>query len=312
MTLSFNRFYARCHLLGSTVLVGAMAAAIMPIGAVAQDATTLEPIILRGSGAQTISEDNDTIVPERSVSALKTDTPLAETPRSVSVITRKEMEQRAVTDIIQATRYSSGVSTGGFGYDPRFDQIYIRGIETTVSGDFRDGLRQPVMTYGTFTTEIYTLDRVEVLKGPVSVMYGAASAAGIVNKISKLPLQEAHHEVELQYGTVGRKQAAFDFGGPIGQSNDAFYRVVGLVREGRPTTIFRTTVTCCSRLLPGSRPTAPKSPSTAWPRIPKPQRAPGLSKTTARSISSATRITIIRKFGSISWATNSNMTLATA
>lgn len=232
MTLSFNRFYARCHLLGSTVLVGAVAAAIMPIGAVAQDATTLEPIILRGSGTQTISEDNDTIVPERSVSALKTDTPLVETPRSVSVITRKEMEQRAVTDIIQATRYSSGVSTGGFGYDPRFDQIYIRGIETTVSGDFRDGLRQPVMTYGTFTTEIYTLDRVEVLKGPVSVMYGAASAAGIVNKISKLPLQEAHHEVELQYGTVGRKQAAFDFGGPIGQSNDAFYRVVGLVREG--------------------------------------------------------------------------------
>ncbi|CDN52156.1 Ferrichrome-iron receptor [Neorhizobium galegae bv. orientalis] len=236
MTLFCNRFYARRHLLGSTVLVGAMAAAIMPIGAVAQDAasdaTTLEPIILRGSGTQTISEDNDTIVPERSVSALKTDTPLVETPRSVSVITRKEMEQRAVTDIIQATRYSSGVSTGGFGYDPRFDQIYIRGVETTTSGDFRDGLRQPVMTYGTFTTEIYTLDRVEVLKGPVSVMYGAASAAGIVNKISKLPLQEAHHEVELQYGTVGRKQAAFDVGGPIGEGSDMFYRVVGLVREG--------------------------------------------------------------------------------
>nr|WP_304655976.1 TonB-dependent siderophore receptor [Neorhizobium galegae] len=208
----------------------------MPIEAVAQDAasdaTTLQPIILRGSSTQTISEDNDTIVPERSVSALKTDTPLVETPRSVSVITRKEMEQRAVTDIIQATRYSSGVSTGGFGYDPRFDQIYIRGIETTVSGDFRDGLRQPVMTYGTFTTEIYTLDRVEVLKGPVSVMYGAASAAGIVNKISKLPLQEAHHEIELQYGTVGRKQAAFDVGGPIGEGSDMFYRVVGLVREG--------------------------------------------------------------------------------
>lgn len=78
-------------------------------------------------------------------------------------------------------------------------------------------------------------------------MYGAAGAAGIVNKISKLPLEYSHHEVELQYGTIGRKQAAFDFGGPVGQSDDMFYRVVGLVRQGRPTTISPTTAICCSR-----------------------------------------------------------------
>ncbi len=235
MTFAFHQFPAHRHLLCSTVLLGTLAAFLVPTKTFAQDAagegTQLEAIVL-SSGAQTIGEDNDTIVPRRSVSATKTDTPLVETPRSVSVVTREEMEQRQVTDLIQATRYSSGVTTGGFGYDPRFDQVYIRGIETTISGDFRDGLRQPVMTYGTFPTEIYTLDRVEVLKGPVSVMYGAASAAGIVNKISKLPQPEAHREVELQYGTIGRKQAAFDFGGPVGESDELFYRVVGLVREG--------------------------------------------------------------------------------
>lgn len=234
MTFSSRSLSTYRRLISSTIMAGALTAALSP--AVAQDATgsatQLEPIILRNSSAQTIREDNDTIVPKRAVSALKTDTPLVETPRSVSVVTREEMEQRSVTDMIQATRYSSGVTTGGFGYDPRFDQIYIRGIETTTGGDFRDGLRQPVMTYGTFTTEIYTLDRVEILKGPTSVMYGAASAAGIVNKISKLPLEETHHEIELQYGTIGRKQAAFDIGGPVGDSNDMFYRVVGLVREG--------------------------------------------------------------------------------
>ncbi len=58
------------------------------------------------------------------------------------------------------------------------------------------------------------------------------SAAGIVNRISKMPQEEAHHEVELQYGTVGRKQAAFDFGGPVGESDELFYRLVGLAREG--------------------------------------------------------------------------------
>jgi iron complex outermembrane receptor protein len=235
MTLAFHQFPAHRRLLNSTVLLSAMTVLLTAVTASGQnaagEATQLETIVV-SSGAQTISEDNDSIVPRRSVSALKTDTPLVETPRSVSVVTREEMEQRHVTDLIQATRYTSGVTTGGFGYDPRFDQVYIRGIETTVGGDFRDGLRQPVMTYGTFPTEIYTLDRVEVLKGPASVMYGAASAAGIVNKISKLPQEETHHEVELQYGTVGRKQAAFDFGGPVGESDDLFYRVVGLVREG--------------------------------------------------------------------------------
>jgi iron complex outermembrane receptor protein len=236
MTFSLNQFPVRQQLLSSTVMAGAMLVAFIPATALAQDATgnatQLAPIIIENSGAQTISEDNDTVVPTRAVSALKTDTPLIETPRSVAVITRKEMEERGATDLIQATRYSSGIATGTFGYDPRFDQVVIRGIETTMDGDFRDGLRQPVMTYGAFTTEIYTLDRVEVLKGPVSVMYGAASAAGIVNKISKLPQEEAHHEVELQYGTVGRKQAALDFGGPVGESDEMFYRVVGLVRQG--------------------------------------------------------------------------------
>lgn len=217
------------------MLIGVVAATALNAGSsIAQDnsATELQKITVTGDGSnpQSIQEDNETVVPKRATSATKTDTPLLETPRSISVVTREEMDERAVTDMIQAARYASGVTTGAFGYDPRFDQIYIRGIETTTAGDFRDGLRQPIMNYGSFMTEVYTLDRIEILKGPVSVMYGAASAAGIVNRISKLPLEGEHHEVELQYGTIGRKQAAFDFGGPINDEID--YRLVGLAREG--------------------------------------------------------------------------------
>ncbi len=223
----------------STVLFGLVAATLLPIAAQAQDAaetadqktTRLEKLTVTGGEgtASTIAEDNDTVVPTRNISALKTDTPLIETPRAVSVVTRKELEERGVQDMIQATRYTAGVTTGAFGFDPRFDQIYIRGLSTTTDSDFRDGLRQPYMNFGTFTTEVYTLDRIEILKGPVSVMYGAASAAGIINRISKLPLEETHREVELQYGTIGRAQAAFDFGGPI--DDGMFYRVVGLARD---------------------------------------------------------------------------------
>lgn len=219
----------------STILLGLAVA--LPSTVFAQDAdekvTQLQKLVVsggQGNGtAETIAEDNDTVVPTRAISALKTDTPIVETPRSISVVTRKEMEERGVTDMIQATRYTAGVTTGAYGYDPRFDQINIRGISTVTDSDFRDGLRQPYMNYGTFTTEIYTLDRIEILKGPVSVMYGAASAAGIVNRISKLPLEETHREVELQYGTIGRTQAAFDFGGPI--DDTMFYRMVGLARD---------------------------------------------------------------------------------
>lgn len=235
MAFSFKRTRTHRGLLNSTMLAGVVAAAALNVSpAFAQDgsSTELEKITVTGNGSnpQSIKEDNATVVPKRTISATKTDTPLVETPRSVSVVTRAEMDERAVTDMIQAARYASGVTTGAFGYDPRFDQIYIRGIETTTTGDFRDGLRQPIMSYGSFMTEVYTLDRIEVLKGPVSVMYGAASAAGIVNRISKLPLDEAHHEIELQYGTFGRKQAAFDFGGPINDEID--YRLVGLARAG--------------------------------------------------------------------------------
>ncbi len=230
-----NPSSARSRLRSSTVLFSLFATALLPNAAHAQDAsektTRLETLTVTGGAgdAATIAEDNDTVVPTRGISALKTDTPLIETPRAVSVVTRKELEERGVQDMIQATRYTSGVTTGAFGFDPRFDQIYIRGLSTTTDSDFRDGLRQPYMNFGTFTTEVYTLDRIEILKGPVSVMYGAASAAGIVNRISKMPLEEAHREVELQYGTIGRAQAAFDFGGPI--DDGMFYRVVGLARD---------------------------------------------------------------------------------
>ncbi|NUS68364.1 MAG: TonB-dependent receptor plug domain-containing protein, partial [Ensifer adhaerens] len=230
---------SRRALSATTVLAASAVAVILsPTATHAQSAesqktTRLEKIeATAGKAAATIAEDNDTIVPTRNVSALKTDTPLIETPRSVSVITRKELEERGVQDMIQATRYAAGVTTGAFGFDPRFDQIYIRGFETTTTGDFRDGLRQPYMNYGTFPTEVYGLERIEILKGPVSVMYGAAGVGGIVNRISKMPEGEPHREVDLQYGTIGRAQAAFDVGGPATADGDVLYRIVGLLRNG--------------------------------------------------------------------------------
>lgn len=194
-------------------------------------ATQLAPIVVSGQSSGT--SDNKTIAAKKSRGATKIDTPLVETPRSVSVVTKKELEERGVQDIIEAVRYSAGVQTGSYGFDPRFDQIYVRGNDITTTGDFRDGLRQPYMNYGMFRTDPYALDRVEVIKGPTSVLYGPGSPGGIVNKISKLPTEETIREVGVVYGTSDRAQTMFDFGGPVTKDDDTMlYRIVGLARKG--------------------------------------------------------------------------------
>jgi len=197
------------------------------------DPLVLQQVTISGAGQDSSQEDNKTVAAKRSSGATKTDTPLIETPRSVSVVTRKELEERGAQDIIEAVRYSAGVTTGAYGFDPRFDQIYIRGFSATTIGDYKDGLRQPYMNYGTFRTDPYSLERVEIIKGPVSVLYGAGTPAGIINKVSKLPTEEKIREIELLYGTQNRAQAAFDFSGPVTEGSDEFlYRVVGLARNG--------------------------------------------------------------------------------
>lgn len=111
-------------------------------------ATQLAPIVVSGQSSD--ASDNTTVAAKKSQGATKINTPLVETPRSVSVITKKELEERGAQDIVEAVRYSAGVQTGSYGFDPRFDQIYVRGNDITTVGDYRDGLRQPYMNYAMF------------------------------------------------------------------------------------------------------------------------------------------------------------------
>jgi iron complex outermembrane receptor protein len=139
--------------------------------------------------------DNNSYVAGQASSASKTNTPLIDTPRSVSVIDRKELDDRGVTSIPEAVRYTAGVTTGGFGYDPRFDQIYVRGFSTTTLGDFRDGLKQFPSGFTTFRTEPYQLNSVEVIKGPAAVLYGQSVPGGLVDRRSKFPVENQVNEI---------------------------------------------------------------------------------------------------------------------
>lgn len=160
-------------------------------------------------------------VARRSATGTKTDTPLLETPQSISVIGREELDARGVQTIMEAVRYAPGVAVGNWGYDARgIDWLLIRGFDAT-NAMFRDGLLMPAYSL----TDSYGLERVELLRGPASVTFGQSDAGGVVNRVSKTPNPAAAQEIELQVGSFERKRLAADVGGAL--SDTLSYRVVG-------------------------------------------------------------------------------------
>jgi iron complex outermembrane receptor protein len=161
----------------------------------------------------------------------KTDTPLIETPQSVSTVTRRQLEDRNPQSLNDALEYTPGLLVNGYGFDPRFDAFFVRGFPVTYTGIFRDGLRQLNSPTGLFKTEPYGLEGITVLKGPAATLYGASSAGGLVDLITKRPTASPFREVEVQLGSHGRKQTNFDLSGPVDPEGKLLYRLTGLVRE---------------------------------------------------------------------------------
>jgi iron complex outermembrane receptor protein len=171
-------------------------------------------------------------------SATKSDTPLLETPRTISVVTEEQMRERKVQSVEDAVAYTAGVQVAAWGNDPRFDQITVRGFEVTTDADYRDGLRQPYAGWlSVFRTEPYALERLEIVKGPNSVLFGQISPGGLVNRVSKRPTRETLREVEVQAGNNDYAQAQFDLGGALAPDSDWSYRLTGLTRRANTGTI---------------------------------------------------------------------------
>ena len=160
----------------------------------------------------------------------KTEAPLAELARSVSVITDAQLAQQDIGSIDEATRYTPGIRSQRFGFEPRLTFIQIRGFDATTTGLYRDGLqlRNPGFAVG-YNLEPYGAERVEVLRGPASVLYGAGSPGGLVNYVTKKPTGVPIRELEVEAGSFDRVQGKLDFSGPVGENFG--YRLTGLVRD---------------------------------------------------------------------------------
>lgn len=172
-------------------------------------------------------------VAQRSLSATKTDTALMETPMSIHVVSREQIESQGAQQLTQTLRYTPGLSADIRGDTSRFDMISFRGLGA-VSDTFLylDGLRLPRgASYLVPQIDMHSLERVEVLKGPASVMYGQAPLGGIVSMVSKRPVAETFQELSVAAGSHNRRQLTWDSGGALNAVGSLSYRMTALARE---------------------------------------------------------------------------------
>lgn len=189
----------------------------------------------------------------RARTATKTDVLLTETPQAISIITADEISSRGAIGLQEALRYTAGVRTEINGSDLRFDYFSSRGFSAT---DYLDGMVRPDNS-STARTDVYTLERVEVLRGPSSVLYGQGTAGGIVNSMTKRPRDQFGVELGLEYGSHDRKQVQFDITGPLTDSGVVAGRLVSVLRDSDNQFDFgrddRTLVAPSLRFQPSDR-----------------------------------------------------------
>lgn len=170
------------------------------------------------------TDDSDIVVTATASTATKTDTPILRIPQAIEVVTVEEMQDRGAQNIREALKYTAGVYNGGD--DSRGDFNIVRGFESVL---YVDGLKRNYGFVYMPRPEIATLERVEVLVGPASVLYGAGSSGGLTNMQSKRPQFDFGGSASVSYGTFDRKEATVDVTGPLSDTLAA--RFVGVVRD---------------------------------------------------------------------------------
>lgn len=205
-----------------------------PTAATAPAALTLPLVsVSAGSRQESATGPVNGYVAKRSATGTKTDTPLIEMPQSVSVVTAEQMQVQKAQSLQDALGYTAGVATQVVNSDPRSsDSMLLRGFEAVPeSGNFfRDGMRYMSTIFGG-KQEPYGLERLEVVKGASSVLYGTVTPGGLVNSVSKRPTRDQIRELNLEYGSFNRKQVSADVGGALDDGGVWSYRLTTLLRD---------------------------------------------------------------------------------
>ena len=161
--------------------------------------------------------------PSAATTATRTDTPLRDIPQSIQVAPQQVLEDRNVRTLNQALETVSSVSAGERFAGAPIENRLIRGFGQPQEGNFRNGL--PDNDFFSLTP-LETVERVEVLKGPSSVLFGSFSPGGIVNVITRQPLDEPYYNAQFETGNYNFYQPSLDLSGPLTDDDTLLYRFI--------------------------------------------------------------------------------------
>ncbi|MBU1312713.1 MAG: TonB-dependent siderophore receptor [Alphaproteobacteria bacterium] len=216
----------------------AMAVMTAAVPALAQE-TQLETIVIEGQGSPSAVAPVRGYVAKTSSAGSKGNTPLSEIPQSVSVIGQQEFQDRGITNKVdELLRYTPGVVAQPYGSDPDTDWYFIRGFNATQTGVYFDDLNLFSYGFGGFQIDPFMLERVDVLKGPASVLYGGANAGGIVNMIRKRPTDDPLYLTETGINSNGNAFFGFDVSDAIREDGTMSYRLTGKIAGGDNDTDY--------------------------------------------------------------------------
>lgn len=190
-------------------------AQVQPSGVEDNQTTDLEEIVVTGQTS--------------TFGATKSEIPVMETPRSVTVISAQEFLDRGALSLSNTLNYTAGVTGNAFGYATRGDFTSIRGLDAP---EYQDNLQVLFGFYNNARADIFTLEQVEILKGPASVLYGQAAPGGIVSTVSKVAgADKQEKELTLTAGSFDRYQASVDAGFDLTGDGRWTARLVSLYRQ---------------------------------------------------------------------------------
>ncbi|MCF4167204.1 TonB-dependent siderophore receptor [Zavarzinia compransoris] len=196
---------------GSLAVLAAMAGVGPARAQGAEEGIMLGTVTVEGEGiASDPTGPGDGYRATTSQSATKTGSPILETPQAVQVLTRGLMDDQGSRSMTDVLRNAAGVMPGGYYYG--WDYFRIRGFDADASL-FIDGLSNSY--YVSTSLDPYLFDRIEVVRGPASTLYGAGSLGGMVNAVSKRPIMDDFADFEFIYGTEGDYIGRVDAGGVL-------------------------------------------------------------------------------------------------
>ncbi len=191
-------------------------------------AVALETINVESTADQSPYGPGVGYVATRSETATKTDTPIVRTPQTISVVTRQQIDDQNAQSVPEALRYTSGVVPEQRGTnEDSLEYLYARGFQID---EYLNGLILPGGInegYNVTSVDTYLLDRIELLQGPASVLYGQASPGGILDMQSKRPTDYPLHEIEVQSGNYNRIQGSLDMSDKLNADGTLLGRITG-------------------------------------------------------------------------------------